>query len=139
MHYATTDCDLSNPINYKKWPYTQLDASNKANPSTSGICYISGPMGVCYISGPMSGLPELNYPAFFAAEEQLRSNFSKILNPARLKLDEGQSITWENWMRKAIAMMTEATHIFLLPGWQNSRGARLEVVIAESLGIIIFS
>jgi len=130
MHYATIDCDLSSTVTYKKWSYDQLDASSKANSSTPGVCYISG---------PMSGLPELNYPAFFAAEEQLSSSFSKILNPARLTLDEGQSNTWENWMRKAIAMMTEATHVFLLPGWQNSKGARLEVLIAESLGLTIIS
>jgi hypothetical protein len=85
----------------------------------------------------MSGLPDLNYPAFFAAEEELKSKFNKILNPARLELDEGQKPTWENWMRKAIAMMTEATHTYLLRGWENSKGAKLEVLIAESLNLTI--
>lgn len=37
-----------------------------------------------YIAGPMTGLPEFNYPTFFAAEEYLRSHGAKVMNPAVL-------------------------------------------------------
>ena len=91
--------------------------------------------GICYISGPMTGIPDLNYPAFFTAEENLQLHYSKILNPARLQLDKNQENKWENWMRKAIVMMMEATHVVLLPGWENSKGATEEVRLANLLGI----
>ncbi len=83
----------------------------------------------------MTGIPDLNYPAFFEAEENLQLHYSKILNPARLQLDKNQENKWENWMRKAIVMMMEATHVVLLPGWENSKGATEEVRLANLLGI----
>jgi len=46
-----------------------------------------------YIAGPMSGLPEFNYPAFFAAAEQLTAAGYDVLNPARPEGREGCS-TW---------------------------------------------
>lgn len=101
--------------------------------------YYSSIDNIAYISGPMSGLPYLNYPAFFEAEESLQYQFSKILNPARNSLDEGQKGTWKNWMKKAIALMVseQTTHIILLPGWETSKGALIEVQLAGILGIEI--
>ena len=32
-----------------------------------------GPVSIVYISGPMTGLPEFNYPAFFAKAAELRA------------------------------------------------------------------
>lgn len=94
---------------------------------------------VLYISGPMSNIPNLNYPAFFAAEEHLTKYFHKVLNPARLVLDDGQPNTWENWMRKALCMMiSEATSIMLLPGWENSSGAKAELWNAKLLGLSVY-
>ena len=113
---------------YGKWPESKVEELKVA--LTKAFC-------VAYISGPMSGLPELNYPAFFAAESLLETSYSKVLNPARLQLDKGQENKWENWMRKAIVMMMEATHVVLLPGWENSKGAKEEVRLAELLGMTI--
>ena len=38
---------------------------------------------IVYIAGPMTGLPDLNYPAFNAAEEALTAAGHAVLNPAR--------------------------------------------------------
>lgn len=43
-----------------------------------------------YISGPMTGLPEFNYPAFFAAAEALEARGYETINPART---EGRAST----------------------------------------------
>ena len=128
MHYATIDHDLSDTTKYERWLDEQVESCKKA---------FTKAFGICYISGPMSGLPDLNYPAFFAAEEELKDKFNSILNPARLELDVDQSSTWENWMRKAIVMLTSASHVVLLPGWENSKGAKLELAIAEALNLTI--
>jgi hypothetical protein len=37
-----------------------------------------------YISGPMSGLPNLNFPAFYAAQAKLEAEGYKVVNPAEI-------------------------------------------------------
>lgn len=119
---------ISTGETYGKWPEDRVEELKLA---------LTKVFAIAYISGPMSGLPDLNYPAFFAAEDRIKDQYSKVLNPARLVLDRGQKNTWENWMRKAISMMMEATHIVLLPGWKKSKGARVEVLLAKLLKMTI--
>ncbi len=85
-----------------------------------------------FISGPMSGLPEHNYPAFFAAAEELRSKGYDPINPA-----EGapQGWTWGMYIRRSLKLLADADEIYMLPGWSHSRGARLELYVAKELGI----
>ena len=86
-----------------------------------------------YISGPMTDLPRLNYPAFFAAAEQLRSKGWPTVNPAdsALPLD----LPWATYLRADIVILAGCTHVALLPGWERSKGAKLEVRIAKALGM----
>jgi hypothetical protein len=92
-----------------------------------------------YISGPMTGYPEYNYPAFFEAESHLAFELSdvNILNPARIDDGEEQKFQHERiyYIRKSIELLLEATHIFVLPGWEKSEGAKLEIAIAKELGL----
>ncbi|GLG01699.1 hypothetical protein Alches_17390 [Alicyclobacillus hesperidum subsp. aegles] len=85
-----------------------------------------------YISGPMSGLPEYNFPAFFRAADAIRQQGDEPINPA-----EGapEGWTWEQYMRRALRMLLDADAVVMLPGWQQSQGARLEYVIAQQLGM----
>lgn len=84
-----------------------------------------------YIAGPMSGLPDFNYPAFHAAEARLRAAGYETLNPA----NNGERDSWEGYMRAAIAQVVQADGIAYLPGSYGSRGARLELRLAEELGM----
>jgi hypothetical protein len=89
---------------------------------------------ILYIAGPMSGLPDSNYPAFFAAEERLRAaGYNRILNPARAVCPPDSD--WHVWMRSGIDMVLRAEALVMLPGSDNSRGARLERYVAEALGM----
>ena len=89
-----------------------------------------------YIAGPMTGLPEFNFPAFDAAEDVIRAAGFDTRNPARHGAgDPGQ--TWADYMRRDIPDLLACDGIALLPGWENSRGARLEVYIADALGMPI--
>ena len=88
---------------------------------------------VVYISGPMSGLPEKNYPAFFAAEETLAALGYEVLNPAKHPEQE----SWEDFMRLDIQDLLRADRVATLPGYENSRGALLEVYLAKQLGLLV--
>lgn len=91
---------------------------------------------IIYIAGPMSGLPDSNYPAFFRAEEDLRAaGYSRILNPARSVCPDDSE--WDAYMRAALVMVAQANALALLPGHQNSRGARLERHVAKELGMLV--
>jgi Protein of unknown function (DUF550)/Domain of unknown function (DUF4406) len=87
-----------------------------------------------YIAGPMTGLTDYNYPAFHAAEEQLLSAGYVVLNPARHKPAVAVP-TWHDWMRLGIRAVTDSDGVALLPGWAQSRGARAEIAVAESIGV----
>jgi hypothetical protein len=87
-----------------------------------------------YIAGPMTGYPELNYPAFNAAEEKLIQRGHTVLNPANLP-DCG---SWAGYMRLSIPMVCQADVIWLLPGWERSKGACLELQVACALGLKVW-
>lgn len=87
-----------------------------------------------YLAGPMSGLPDYNFPAFHAAAKRLRSMGYTVINPA--ELDGGDtSKPWDYYMRRDIPMLLTAEAVAVLPGWEQSRGATLEVTIARALGM----
>lgn len=84
-----------------------------------------------YISGPMTGLPELNFPAFHRATKQWRDGGSEVVNPAELNPDLAS--TWRDCMKVDIVALLDCECIFMLAGWENSKGANLEKLIAEAL------
>lgn len=95
-------------------------------------------MTTLYIAGPMTGLPEFNYPAFNAAARDLRGRGYVALNPTldrKSPAEDPPGMTWVDYMRAALVMVTKADGIALLPGWEQSRGARLEVDVARALGM----
>ena len=89
-------------------------------------------MTTLYIAGPMTGYPDFNRPAFVFAEEALRAAGFEVLNPARHEQD-GRS--WEDYMRIDIADVLRADGVAVLPYWEQSRGASLEVQVATALKI----
>ena len=87
-----------------------------------------------YLSGPMTGLPDFNRPAFHAAAAALREQGHVVINPA--EVDLGPDATWVDYMRVHLAEIARrVTQVFVLPGWEGSRGAQLEVHVARSLGL----
>ena len=88
-----------------------------------------------YISGPMTGLPELNYPTFNRAAAIFRQAGMDVRNPADIKLPPDAD--WTDYMRQAVKMLLECEAIAMLPGWQDSRGAKIEKQLAEDLGMQI--
>jgi len=85
-----------------------------------------------YISGPMTGLPEHNFPAFFAAEERLRRAGFQPLNPAR-NFDGDTDRERSEYIRADLELLLQCDGIAMLPGWEKSRGAKLEYMLAWEL------
>lgn len=93
----------------------------------------SKPQPTVYIAGPMSGHQDFNYHAFHYAAADLRAAGYKVLNPAE-NPKPNPTPSWQDWMRAALAQVIQADAIALLPGWQNSRGARVERTLGMDLG-----
>jgi Domain of unknown function (DUF4406) len=88
-----------------------------------------------YIAGPMTGHKDLNFPAFNAEAQRLRSLGYEVVNPAEINSDPNAG--WHECMRKDIKELMGCDGVALLPGWESSRGARLEHTIASGLEMFI--
>jgi hypothetical protein len=89
-----------------------------------------------YLAGPMSGRPGFNHEAFHAEAKRLRDAGHGVLNPA--ECDGGTTDKpWSFYMRKALAMLVQADEVLALSGWEQSRGARIEIRLALWLGMTV--
>lgn len=84
-----------------------------------------------YIAGPCTDCEDHNFPAFTTAAEQLAAAGHQPVNPTRRGVIPGH--TWADYMRLTLADMLKCDAVAVLHGWENSRGATLEVLVAEAL------
>ena len=108
-------------------------------------------MRTVYISGPMAGYPNMNEPAFRAAEGTIREGNDEPLTPHDLLphshtgacpkvYGDGRPGDHDGgcYVRgDLVAMLETADSLYVLPGWSRSRGAQIEVLIARLLRIPI--
>lgn len=89
-----------------------------------------------YISGPITGMPGLNRAAFDAAATMLRRiDGHDVVNPHENGLPA--DAPWEQHMRADLALLLECDTIYMLNGWERSRGARIEHALACDLGMAV--
>jgi hypothetical protein len=99
-----------------------------------------------YLAGPMRGYRLYNFPAFFAAAIQLQECGHIVANPAardmavgldpHLDLDHPENaavFSLKTAFEWDLMEVMKADAIVLLPGWQESKGAQAELVLAISL------
>jgi hypothetical protein len=86
-----------------------------------------------YLAGPMTGIADFNYPAFNTMAARLRAAGYEVENPADHGTVEGA--VWADYMAYDLTRLGLCGMIALLPGWDLSQGARLEVMIAEHLSM----
>ena len=95
-----------------------------------------------YIAGPMAGMPDCNCDAFEAAEKKLANEGWQVINPfdftavfaCALKL-EGAAL--EACMAAELAALPHLDAIYLLKGWNKSKGARRELLVALQHDLIV--
>lgn len=91
------------------------------------------PLTWVYVAGPMTGIPEHNFPAFNDMARRLQEEGLRVMNPAARGVKSGWE--WEDYMRADIALLIQCDSITMLPGWENSRGAKFEYEVATTLGL----
>lgn len=116
-----------------------------------------------YLSGPMTGCPDLNCHAFYMAERRLSEQGHFVINPHCISEQFGTpeelakafaaayAEPWQNVcsyeehdqktrlanavMDADLAAVRSCNAIYLLRGWENSRGAKMELAEALKYGL----
>jgi hypothetical protein len=110
-----------------------------------------------YVAGPMTHIPQFNFPAFDSMAAALRRAGFRVVSPAELDneadrkaamaspdgsaLDYGNGVkaTWGDFLARDVKLLADGDAIgpidgiVVLPGWQKSRGARLETFVGRML------
>ncbi len=91
-----------------------------------------------YLSGPITSLPlEDACAMFLRSEKHLRGYGFSVVNPMNNGLSPDSS--WEEHMRKDIALLLDCDYICLLPNYRQSKGAMIELYIATALQMTVIN
>lgn len=108
-----------------------------------------------YLAGPMRGIKAYNHPAFDTATRHLRQQGHVVFSPAEHDREAFPERDWANFtgdmvvdgftpvnMRQVIRkdlnwIIDNSDAVALLPGWERSRGVKVERALAEFLGLFI--
>lgn len=86
------------------------------------------------ISGPVTGIPNDNREAFEEAKSLLHRRFVQVNIPHHF-IDAGTSRPKAMRMSIFQILSPRTSGVALLPGWEQSEGAKLEKAVAEACGI----
>lgn len=99
-----------------------------------------------YLAGPMTGYPRWNFDAFHEAAARLRAAGYKVVSPA--EIDEALGFNPDApvaaftkadlhaAMRRDLGtILYSVDGVALLPGWEDSHGAGVEVTVAQAVGL----
>lgn len=111
-----------------------------------------------YVCGPMAGLQRFNYPLFDMVTANLREDKARtVVSPTELDSQQMQDAarasltgnmadldgcgeTWGDVLARDVKLIEKQIgHFALLPNWERSRGARLEVFVGLLVGITDFN
>jgi hypothetical protein len=112
-----------------------------------------------YVAGPMTGYKSFNIPDFDAAAARLRAGGYEVISPAELDDPAIRAIslaspdgaiatlnshgqTWGDFLARDVKLISDGSFdgIVVLPGWERSRGARLETFVGNRMvGLPIFA
>ena len=92
-----------------------------------------------YVSGPMSGRENYNQEAFEEAATVLKQLGYHPVTP--FDLDTVEPVAYHEWipnMKRDIKYLVTMDGVLVIDGWEDSKGATLEVAIANKLEIPIY-
>jgi len=89
-----------------------------------------------YIAGKVTGLPIKEVTEKFkVVQKELESNGYEVVNPIEVVGDPETS--WKKAMKLCIAALVQCNSIYMLPCWEQSKGATIEYNLAKALGLRI--
>ena len=104
-----------------------------------------------YLAGPMRGYENFNFPAFHAMAKRLRDNGHDVYSPAENDEAEGECTVMpieqheayvkdrmQHYMRRDLIAVLDMGAVAVLPGWEKSSGAKLEVATALTCNLPVF-
>lgn len=91
-----------------------------------------------YLAGPMGGYPEHNFPLFKEAASYLRAAGNMILSPHEVPENIPGKAEWADCLKRDLALLLRCSAVYVLWGWEQSKGATLELMIASTLGMPVY-
>ena len=105
-----------------------------------------------YISGKITGLSQEEYERTFEeAELEILQNGDQPVNPVKVEnlcveecgsastfKDGSYKHTWGCYMKYDIIALLDCDAIYVLDNWMDSKGARIEVALADGAGIPLY-
>lgn len=98
-----------------------------------------------YITGPITGMEDFNRPAFGKATEMFRRLGKFVTNPHEIvpleliekHIQEPKKL-WTEAMKICLRAITTQDAVFVLDGWNSSRGSVVEIFLAQTLSIPVY-
>lgn len=89
-----------------------------------------------YISGPITGIPDY-LENFEKVEKELTKAGYSVINPAKLNANMPDGIEYEEFLEIDLKYMDLCDSVYMMNGWQNSKGANREYGYALGKGMKI--
>jgi hypothetical protein len=94
---------------------------------------------IIYLSGPMTGYPNFNIETFNFWTEFYETCGYKVHSPPQISPVDGEK-EYQDYLRSDLNVLIneKIDAVYVLPGWEKSKGALLEARIAMALNIPVF-
>ena len=80
-----------------------------------------------YIAGPITSRLDTYKLHFASAKAKLEKKGHLVMSPHVLPL----GFDWEDYLEISIEMMTSCDAVYVLKGWEESKGTKLEIELAK--------
>lgn len=96
-------------------------------------------MRKCYISGKITGLSQDEYmKRFMDGEQTMKKAGYSVINPAKVNAMMPIDMTWDEYMKMSLTMLSFCDTIYMLSNYTDSKGAMLELSKAQERKMDIF-
>lgn len=86
-----------------------------------------------YISGPITGTDDY-MERFAKVEKELTEKGHMVYNPAKINSNMPNGTTYEEYMKVSFCLLDMADAIYIMSGWEKSKGSNREFYYARSKG-----
>ena len=91
-----------------------------------------------YISGPITGTNDY-MERFSEAQKRIESRGHSVINPALVNSNLPKDTTYDEYMSMSLTMLDMCDAIYLLNGFEKSKGALLEIDKARGKDLLILT